>query len=198
MDWTTQLEAVRQAVITCTGLQDFTGASGTVTVQRVSWVNKPEAARWAQGAIADLELGSITNEVRDETRYEYDADGDKNVPTVSGWRRVSLSVRIMVDSQADSSSAPTLYSGRLRTRMRRDGVIEALAAAGVTIVGVGPTVVSDFEEPNTSRIWSAAVVDLDLRITEWDTDTEDDGDYIQTVEAEYEFDGREGDLTVTS
>jgi hypothetical protein len=187
MDWQTILEGVRTIVARATGLPDRLGADGLTYVRKVEWVNKTTAARWASGSLVDLELGVVTIEHNDETRYEFvdapDPEDARLIPTVSGFRVFTVSIRPCVDSQEHDTSAVSAIAGKIRTRLRRQDYTEAMKAAGFSLVDIGPTVNADFEEPQSSRMWSCAILDVTFRCVEWDrADGEDDaGDFINEV-----------------
>lgn len=183
MSWSVVQEAVRQAVITCTGMEDYLGADGVTYVRKVEWSNRPTAHRWVQNGFVDLDLGVVTNVHTDETRYEFIEGAtpalSRLVPTTMGHRNFSVTVKVCVDNQDPSAAAPTTLCGRLRTRLRRESVLGALQEAGVALVSIGSTINADFDVDG--RLWSCGILELSLRCSEVDTDTESDGDWINEV-----------------
>lgn len=166
------------------GLPDRLGSDDATTIREVDWENKADAgARWDfAGFTVSLRLGEVVARGDDETRYEYDPDTDRNVPTYSGYRSFTVRVTVKALTQADDAEAVGELSSRLRTRMRADRVLALLEAANVAFVGVERTVNMDDLEIN-GRAMSIAVTDVRFGTTETWTDTdESSGHYIKRVE----------------
>lgn len=174
MNWGTIKEAIRQAVISATELEDG----------RVQWVNNPSAGTWRNSPLVDLVLGVPQAVGVDEIRSVYDEEADKLVRTVEGPRQFMVSVRIEAESQLDTEESVGQLASDLRTRMRRPSLLAALRLAGVSLARMEPTIGQDFLADD--RMVSLSITDMLFLSAETDTDTTDPGDYIQTAEVSSE------------
>jgi hypothetical protein len=177
-------EGVRSAIALAMDLPDRLGADDATTIREVEWENKADAgAGWDfAGFTVRLRLGEVVARGDDETRYEYDPDTDRNVPTYSGYRSFTVRVTVKAWTQADDAEAVGELSSRLRTRMRADRVLALLEEVNVAFVGVERTVNMDNLEIN-GRSMSIAVTDVRLGMTEtWTDEDEESGHYIKHVE----------------
>lgn len=190
MDWGTWSEAIRDAVAEALELEDFVGSDGLTTVPRVEWENKSSASRWCDGPWADLQITSIVPVHTDEFRYDFNDGGTPATSTIDettgGPRAVTVTVRIGVPEQDPSAAAPSFLAGKLRTRMRKQSVLDILEAGDVSLTRIGATLNADYSD-NNARIWSGAFTELRFGVTE--TDTTEGLPYINTAE------GNEGTFT---
>lgn len=172
MSWGDWSEAVRDAVALALELADFTGSDGLTSVPRVEWENRSSASRWCEGAWADLQLGSVVPRHTDEFRYDYvagDTPEESSISETTGGPRVAnITVRIGAPEQDPAAAAPGFLAGKLRTRMRRQDVLDILHAAGVSLISIGSTLNADYAD-NNSRMWSGSFTDLRFGVTETDT-----------------------------
>lgn len=109
-----------------------------------------------------LKVTSCVTIGEDEDRY----DDDGNV-TQTGLRRFVLNVQAEVTEDADSKSAIQTLE-RIRTRLRRQSVLDALLDVDVALVEVGTTqnVSSTFDK----RVWSIGNLDVTFCAAVNDTD----------------------------
>lgn len=170
MNWATIKEAVRQAVVSATGIDE----------QRVQWVNNPEAGTWRETPLVDLVLRNPRAIGVDETRTTYNEETDALEATQEGPREFTVSIRIETESQLDAEESVGQLASDLRTRLRRKGVKAALLVAGVSLARMERTVDSDFTADR--RTVSLSVTDVVFCAAETDADSTYHGDYIETVE----------------
>lgn len=174
MSWGTWSEAIRDAIALALELEDFTGSDGVTAVPRVEWENRSSASRWCEGAWADLQLGAVVPRHTDEYRYDFVDGGTPETSTISattgGPRVATVTVRIGAPEQDPAAAAPGFLAGKLRTRMRRQGVLDLLHDAGVSLISIGNTLNADYAD-NNSRMWSGSFTDLRFGVTETDTET---------------------------
>lgn len=183
MSWASVQEAVRQAVAAATGRVDRLGADGATTIHDVEWENRREASlQWGDSATVDLCLGPVSHKGTGETRFEYDADEDTNIPTVNIYALFTVTVKIRSLSQAGDEEAVGALASALRLKLRKiQRIRDILTAANVSVVDIGETANVDELEIN-GRMMSVSITDLRLATTESFTDTDDAGDYIAHAE----------------
>lgn len=166
-------EAIRQAVIS---------ASGTTDVQ---WQGSARAARFGKGPQIDLVLRGAASIGQDETRRGFDPDEDVLTETQSGNRHLPVSIRIEADTQKPGENAQAVAM-RLRARLSRSNVLDALQAGNVALVEVMPTINADYRDQDARKV-SLAVVDVLFATTENDANDAISGDYIATAEIHSEY-----------
>jgi hypothetical protein len=169
MNWATIKEAIRQAVVSATGIPE----------QRVQWMNNPAAGVWRDSPLVDLVLRSPRALGVDETRRVYNSEDDKQDVTLEGPRQFTVSVRIEAESQLDAEESVGQLASDFRTRLRRPAILAALRAVEVALVEIAATVDADFEADG--RAVSLSVTDVVFSSAEMDTDTTNPGDYIARV-----------------
>lgn len=177
-------EGVRNAIALAMALPDRLGADGVTTIREVEWEGKAAAGMGFDyaGFVVRLRLGEVVARGDDETRYEYDPDTDRNVPTYNGYRLFTVRVTVQALNQEDANEAVGELSSRLRTRIRSDRAHAFLEAANVALVGVKRTTNMDDLEIN-GRSMSVGVTDVQFGTTESWTDVDPSvGDYIAKVE----------------
>lgn len=187
MSWATVQEAVRDWVAGALELEDFTGGRGT-PVPRVEWENRSSAQRYQRGGPwVDLRISNVVGKGQDETRYEFLDNADptlaRNVPTYGGYRLFTVTVKIGSDSQEPVDSAVSTLAGKLRTRLRRRDILAVLQAANAALVTIGPTIDVDYVD-HDGRMMSYAITDIRLATTEQDTDSDSDGDWVESAAGE--------------
>jgi hypothetical protein len=188
MDYDAIKEAIRVAVRDAIGLSD-TNASGRAS-SAVLWSKTREAGGFRPAVRVDLILRSPVGLGRDETRHEYDADTDENTATQCGLRMLNVSIRIQSYDHTGATEAVGTLAGRLRTRLYRESILVALAAADVALHEIRPTVEQDYTEDD--REVSLAIVDVVFSAPENDVDDNATAsDYIAgvTLSTENETDG---------
>jgi hypothetical protein len=82
----------------------------------------------------------------DETRYDYDPGapmGEELQPYQAGVRRLTLSCQVESHSQLAGENG-RFYLERLRARWRRASSLDQLSAAGLAVVRLEPTVLTDY------------------------------------------------------
>lgn len=171
MDLAVMQEAIRQAVLTCTELDD----------ERVQWVNTAIAGTWRAWPCADLVLSGPIRRGYDSRVREYDSGPDAVTTTQYGARELNVSVRIETENQEPGSSAH-VYAGMLQTRLQRVSVRDALHAAGLALATNQKPVTMDFKSDD--RMISLCVLDLVFNAAEVDVDTTASGDFIEQVTLE--------------
>lgn len=183
MNWGTIKEAIRQAVVSATGIPE----------QRVQWVNNPAAGTWRDSPLVDLVLREPRSIGVDQTKYVFNEADDKQELTQEGAREFIVSVRIEAESQLDTEESVGQLASNFRTRIRRKSILDVLRLANVALNRIEATANADFEADD--RAVSLSITDVVFSSAETDTDSTAAGDYIATVEASSESLGR--DLTVT-
>lgn len=168
MNWAAIKEAVRQAVISASGITD------------VQWQNNQLAGTWRQDPHVDLILRSVVSIGVDATEYEYNDTTDSLEETITGQRTFVVSVRIESESQEDDEESVGTLASTFRTRLRRTAILSALADADVALIGFESTINTDFQADD--RMVSLAIVDVNFASVENDADeTAVAGDYIEAV-----------------
>lgn len=173
MTWAANREAIRQAIISATGITD------------VRWKGTHTAGSWRQGPHVDLRLRSPVALGVEETRYVYDLTSDELTASIAGHRSVIVEVRIESMDQSDSSEAVGTLAGRLRLRLRRPSILAALRVENVALSTIGPSVHAD--AVLDSREVSVSLTDVVFLVAESDTDDTDAGDYILQAEVTSEY-----------
>jgi hypothetical protein len=168
MNWALVRPALLAAVQTVTGLS---------TGGRVAWKGSKEASVMRAYPRVDLSVRSIVS-VGDEVRKVVRDDGAKDV-AVSGPRRFVWSIRIESDSQTDAVSALT-YEERIRTRLNRPAMGDAMRAVGVSIAEIQASQTVDFKLQD--RELSVCVIDVLMNGVSNDADdTVGAGDVIESA-----------------
>lgn len=169
MNWSTIREAIRQAVISSTGVTD------------TQWMNSSDAGQWRATPHIDLVLRSPQAVGMDETRYTFDVANDVLVPSRCGTRRFTVTVRIEAESQYGAEEAIGSLANLLRTRLFRPSILDTLrSTANTTLSSMLQTTDADFIADG--RYISLSLTDIVFLAAENDTDTTDAGDYIKTVQ----------------
>ncbi len=173
---------MRLAVAAATNLTDQTGLRGT-PVPRVEWQNRAKASRIVSGAWGELRFYAPAGLGIDETRYEMNEAETALVPTYCGLRTFNVQVLLQASSQEPTADAVGVLAGRLRTRIRRAEILAVLQAAGVSMIGVGPTLEVDYTDANGREV-SASSTEMYFSCVESDTDEEYDAGWIDNLEAD--------------
>jgi hypothetical protein len=169
MNWATIREAIRQAVVSASGLSD------TAAVQ---WRGTCIAGGWRPDPHVDLVLKQVAGLGVDEARAS--VQSGNLVTTLTGNRTLSVSIRVESQSQADGVESVGAIAGRIRTRLRRLGILTALKDADLALVEIQPVQNLDFA--SQGRFVSLAVLDVLLSSVENDTDTTpESADWFDTV-----------------
>lgn len=199
MTWTSAQEAIRLAVAKAVALPDRLGNDAVTYIHEVEWENSRDASlQWGDGPTVALRLGDVESRGTGETRYEFNAGTDKNVPTLNGYRLFTVSVLITSLSQAPGEASVGELAGRLRLRLRGEAAHLLLMAGNVALVRIHPTQNVDQLEIN-GRMASVSATDVRFSYVESWTDTDDAGDYIARVEGTGEFWGvDEADVRITT
>jgi hypothetical protein len=169
MNWAAIRPALLSAVVQTTGLKPSC----------VFWKGSKEEAGWTSGGVAaKCSIASPGAFGRDEIRSSYDAVTQTRTVTISGARRFTFTVRFETQDGSDSGIAVT-YADRLRARIRRRSIADALRAAEVSVATIQDTQTIDGVK-SQSRVLSVAVVDLIMNGVENDVDTtEGAGDWVK-------------------
>lgn len=193
--WAEKQEAVRVAVTQALKLNTASPVLlGDGTYDRgnqVEWENKREASRSTNDYWADLRLGSVVALGRDEKRREF-VDG--GTPALSGLRTVYGGQRIfsvMVIVGSDNQDADKAAIGQLgsmvRTRLRREEILEILQNADISINQILMTLNVDYEDDGI--MYSQSMTEVRFNTSEddgWDEDP--NTGYIAEVHGEGEGD----------
>lgn len=176
MNYAAIQEAIRVAVRDALGFSD-TNASARPS-HAVVWERSKEAGTYRPALRADLLLRAPMGLGTDETRFEFDAGSDENVPSQVGIRMLPVQVKIESDTQTPGAEESVGgLAGRMRTRLYRSGVLAALKLAGVALNSIGPTVEREYKRDG--RLIAVSITEVLFSAAENDTDTsEGAGDYI--------------------
>jgi len=169
MNWPVIRPAILSAVVSATGLAPSC----------VFWKGSKEEAGWTSGGVvAKCNILSPGQFGRDESRAKYDPNTQTRTVTNSGARKFTLSVRFETQDGSDSGVA-LVYADRLRTRIRRRSIADALLAAEVSVATMNDTQTFDGIRMQ-GRIISVAAMDLIMNGVENDVDTtQGAGDWIK-------------------
>lgn len=177
--WLEKQDAVKAAIVACLKL-DRSGsvllADGTYDRGHgVEWENKREASRSTNDYWADLRLGSVMVLGRDEKRREF-VDG--GTPALSGLRTVyggqrifSVMVIVGSDNQDADKAAIGQLGSMIRTRLRREEILEILQDADISINQIMATLNVDFEDDG--MMYSQSMTEVRFNTSEddgWDED----------------------------
>ena len=186
MTWTSARNAIRTAIAEALELPDFTGPDTVTTVQQVCWENQAEAQRWQTGLVVDLRLGAPQQLFKDERRSDLSGDPDDPETVLvyqsGGMREFNVTVMLSNDDQSEGNETVGELADKLRRRIRWEGVLEDLWAAGVAHVASGQVQNADGRDMD-GRMVSRAVVDLRFRAVVSETDTSAAGYWIESAEA---------------
>jgi hypothetical protein len=167
LDWNAAREAIRQAVIAATGCVSTS----------VVWDGSSDSGTWQAFPLIELEQRRVTA-WDDSEEYTTGPDGNM-VTTLSGPRSTRVQVKITSDNQ-DTNESVSVVAERLRTRLDRESIVEALRVAGIGIGASTDTVAASYK--NTSgRVNSVAIIEIDFNLAQNDTDTEAPTDFIETI-----------------
>ncbi|MCK4717653.1 MAG: hypothetical protein KAT70_03200 [Thermoplasmata archaeon] len=183
MNWATIKEAIRQAAIAATGLEDAS----------VQWMDTVEAGVWTESPWCELLLRSPGSIGVDEYRHTYNAYTDSLEHTVEGVRTFVVSFRLHSESQVGGETALGQLASNLRTRLRRPSVKALLLAVDVALARMESTVDAGYN--GDGRSVSLSITDVLFSASETDADTTADGAYIHTVEMS-PTEGSELDITL--
>lgn len=174
MDWAALQAAITTAVAASTG------------VSSVKWEGEANSRRWGKTPTIDLTgPKSLRNIGQDGARSEFvvdaEAPGGGTLQTGQAGNRIfTVTVRVEVPDQRPGYNA-SVYSSRLRTRLKRKEMIRQLSAAGLAVVSIEPTLGADYSMDG-GRI-SATVTDVILSACEWELDdTAPTDEWIETVQ----------------
>jgi hypothetical protein len=181
MGWAEKQEAVRLAIAGGLKLPDAATIGGKRTYKRVEWNGRDSANRWSQGGpTADLRLGAIRTKGQVERRYTFAQGATAELstlrPTYGRSVVFTVSVLVEVDSQDPGDASAGTVTGRLRTRIQRDDILELLQAFDVAFVDIASTTDADYV--SEGRVISASVVDIRFGTTEEDVDEDGPGNWI--------------------
>ncbi len=167
MNWETIRTAIRDVMITCSGLS---------TAGAVEFGDEAKASYARLLPRIDLSIRSLKGYGADESR----ADGVDEY--ISGPRRFTLSVRI--ESDAGVSGQALQIANDIQTRLARNSVLATLKAASLAVSGSADAVLAGFKRDGRSL--NIAVFDLFMNAAENDLDETSVG-FIDraTVESEY-------------
>ena len=167
LDWNAAKEAVRQALIEATG----------IAATSVVWGRSSEAGTWIAWPLIELQTRTV-KAWDDSEEYSAAPNGDL-VTTLSGPRMVKVQVKVVSDD-ANTGESVTVVSERLRTRLYRGKVLNALKDAGVGVGAMGPSIDIPYAGTN-GRAYSASITEIDFNLVSVDVDTTASGDYIERV-----------------
>ncbi len=169
-----KLDVVDTSVELADGTFKNQGAPG------IQWENERWASRPTNEVWCDLRLGNIIPLSTDEVRYDFDEDGDRLLPTYGGPRRFSVMVIVATDDQENYEAVGEI-SGRLRTRLVRDELLERLVAVDVGFERVGQTLNVDYMDEGV--MYSQAMTEVWFQTNEQDEpEATTSGDYIAYVD----------------
>lgn len=195
MSWSDVREAVRLAIAEATQLEDVAGLRNTTT-RRVEWRNRATASRMVSGAWAELRFYSPVAMGVDETRYSFETNPDRLVPNYGGPRQFNVQVLLQADNQEPDADAVGILAGRLRTRLRRREILDALLEAGVAFVRMGPSIEVDYTDINGREI-SASTTEMTFACAEIDVDESEDASWIAELEYTLEVENGDADIEET-
>lgn len=169
MNWPGIRPALLSVVVQTTGLP----------VSCVVWKGSKEEAGWTSGGVvAKCSILAPGQFGRDDVRASYDATSHTRTVTVSGARKFTFSVRFETQDGSDSGVA-LVYADRLRARVRRRSIGDALLAAEVSLATINDTQTIDGIKLQ-GRVISVAAIDLIMNGVENDVDTtQGAGDWIK-------------------
>lgn len=179
MNWAVLQPAIRAAVQASTGLVMNGG---------VEWDGSSAATALRPPVVANLSTGSVLAVGQDEER-EATAAPDRTV-MISGQREIHVTVKIETQNQADDAIA-LVYADRLRVRIQRQSVVDALASAGLALADVSAT--TKVNVTRQGRVLSVYITELTLNAAENDVDdTPGAGDWIEKVTGQSHFTNPDG------
>jgi hypothetical protein len=152
--WLQKQDAVKAAISKCLKL-DVAGsvllADGTYDQpSAVEWENKREASRGTMDYWCDLRLGSVLVLGRDEKRRMFVDNGSvltSGLQTTYGGQRIFSVMCIVGSDNQDADKAAIGQLGSLiRTRLRREEVLDILQAADISINQIFTTLNVDYED----------------------------------------------------
>lgn len=171
MDWEPIREGVRTLVSTLTGLP------ASWSDRERGYVSDTTDAEAYLSVVSVVSVGR--DEVRHETRELDPGPGHEVVPVLQGLRIWTLSVRVEVMHHADAAHA-TVYTSRLRSRLRLPSSQDALAALGCALVEVLP----DVEISTVYDQRARSVHALDVRISAVSVEEDTAIGWIESTELE--------------
>jgi hypothetical protein len=178
MDWSTIQDGIKDW---------FEGATGLTAY----WMNQARPA-YAPKALGVLQIISTSKVDVDAMDYNYSVTQPTNeemVPSVSGYRLITVSCMVVSRDQNASQDAIN-YLELARTGLNRPSLNDALKAAGLTITWTSQSIVPrDVLVDN--RYESRAVMDIIFRAVQFVeyTDTADTEDYIARTEVSSDLGG---------
>jgi hypothetical protein len=184
--WKQKRAALQQAITYALNLPTTSAvqlADGTTDLPNsVEWEGKREANRWTDGVWCDLRLGVVVPIGRDERRYTYvagvDAPSSTLRPTYGGNRSFNVMIIVGSDDQEDADAIGTAASF-LRTRIRRQEVIDILGAVDIGLAEIRQTLNVDYVDEG--RQYSQSMTEIRFNTVEDDEDTDGAGDFINEV-----------------
>lgn len=179
MSWATVREATRLALAKALLLEDVVGLDAVVQ-RRVEWENRATAERVVGDTWCDLRFGVPSGIGTDEVRYCMSPDNLRLVPTYGGLRRFTVQVLLSSYSQEPDADAVGFLAGRMRTRLRRNDVLDVLREGSVALIRIHPTINVDYQNQE-ARMVSASSTDIVFSCFESDTDPDEDVGWIDAV-----------------
>jgi len=175
MDWAAIQEATRAVVQACLEIPLATDVVWRKTNLGGTWKNSPRVF---------LKLRTRGQIGVDETRYEYNAETDENIPVQVGNRTWVVQVRIETETQVPGVDAGALAS-RLVTRIGRAQNRDTLRTARAVYLDCGPQL--DVDYIMEGREIGCSQVEIRFSSLENEMDTVSSSDYINHVEVSSEY-----------
>lgn len=168
MNWNNIRRGLKEVIESIDGL-DHAGA--------VEWSDSAEASAMRKLPRIDLSVKALQGFGNDETRRDVDPDTGDMTTSIYGHRRLTFSIR--VESDQATGAEPLTIADRLRVRLMRDSVIEAMRNEKLALAGFAPTQVIDFKRDG--RALCVAVLDVFLNAAEIDIDDTASGAFDRVV-----------------
>jgi len=157
------------------------------TLDEVVW--EGEAAKHGDRPHGILHIFATRNVGTDERRQEYDdtqPEGKRIVWTVSGMRLFTLSCRVR-SRDNNPGKAAIAYLEKARTSLAKLSTLEMFRGAELAFVGA--EAVNDLPGLYQDRMESFANMDVQFTAVVNETDTREQGTYIETIEVTSNVDG---------
>lgn len=175
MNWTTIRSTLKTAI---------EGVDGLSHAGAVEWGDSAQASVMRPMPRIDLTIRSLRGIGDDEPRTGYDEDTDTMETALCGHRQFTVSIRVESD-KATGGEAMTI-ADRLRVRLGRENVTQALRTGGLAIADIAATQVLDFKTDGRALV--VAVLDVIVNAAENDVDDhERAGDFIEHVVGASEY-----------
>lgn len=154
---------------------------------KVQWVNQMRiAADYPYATLQILTVGSVGE---DELNYDTVIVGPDTttVPTISGIRTFTLSCQVYSRNQGPDKDA-NYYLEKARVSLRNPVLRDALAAAGIAILGHNSNTFL-LDKVNDNRVESRASLDLFMSLAQNVTYSDIDGGYMERAEVSSDIAG---------